>query len=293
MRFVRFNGSKLGLLTDDGEGIVDLSEELGLSSEDPLKEYVRGEYDAAPYADAGVDRDRADVRLEAPIRRPGKVVAAAGNYADHVGELDEKYVHPDQRAQVDEMKYFLKAPSSVIGPDDGVELPFADRRCDHEVELAFVVGEDMKDVSPETAIEHVFGYTLLLDISIRGTEDRSYRKSFDTFTPIGPCVTTADEVGDPQDLDLSLSVNGETRQSTNTELMINTCAEIASYASIANTLEAGDVVATGTPSGVHPLQGGDEIYATAESIGEMRLDVTRRDVVFEELDLRSGTFLRE
>lgn len=292
MKFIRFNGSRLGLLNETND-VIDLTDRLDLSTDDPLREYIRGEFDATEYSDISADFQCDDVRLEAPLKRPGKIIAAAGNYAEHIGEIEDEYVHPDQRAQIDELKYFLKAPSSIAGPADTVELPFSDRRCDHEVELAFVIGEGMKDVTPEEALEYVFGYTLLLDISIRGTEDRSYRKSFDTFTPIGPTVVTADAIDDPQSVDLSLKINDEIRQLTNTKLMINTCAEIASFASVANTLEAGDLVTTGTPSGVHPLVDGDKIHAVAEEIGEMRLPVAQRDVAYEDIDWQSATHLRK
>ena len=215
MRFVRFDDDRLGLLTADG--IVDLTDRLGLDSHDPLLEYVRGDHDATEYADADPDYDRESVTLNAPVRRPGKVIAAPLNYENHIEEaLADRDITTEEWFSIEDKGYFLKAPSSVVGPDHGVELPFSDRRVDHEIELAFLVDEDVKDVAAEDAWEHIFGYTVLLDISVRGDQDRSNRKSYDTFTVTGPCVTTADEIDDPQDLEMELQLNGETRQQENT-----------------------------------------------------------------------------
>ncbi|MFB6354666.1 MAG: fumarylacetoacetate hydrolase family protein [Halobacteriales archaeon] len=286
MRFVRFDGGRLGLLVDDGEGIVDLTDRLGLGTDEPLVEYIEGGHDAGAYADADPDRRRADVHLEAPVRRPGKVIAAPLNYEAHIVEvLADRDVDVEEWFSIEDRGYFLKAPSSVVGPDDGVELPFADRRVDHEVELAFVMGEAVKDVDAADAWDAIFGYTVLLDISVRGEQDRSNRKSYDTFTVVGPCVATPDEVGDPQALDLRLDLNGETRQDANTADMVYTCADIVQYASIGTTIEVGDVITTGTPEGVSELSGGDVIEAGIEDIGSMTVEVTERDVRFADLDV--------
>jgi 2-keto-4-pentenoate hydratase/2-oxohepta-3-ene-1,7-dioic acid hydratase in catechol pathway len=274
MKFVRYDGSRLGLLTDGG--VVDLTDPLGLTSDDPLREYVVEGLSADRVADRDPDHAVGDVSLESPLRRPGKIVAAAGNYVEHLGEVGDEFVSPDQRTREDEFRYFLKAPSSVVGPGATVELPFPDRRCDHELELAFVMGEDVTDADPDDVLDRVFGYTVLLDISVRGTEDRSSRKSYDTFTPLGPAVVTPEELGDPHDLEMELRVNGETRQHANTRLMIDSCAAVVAKASVGTTIEAGDVVTTGTPSGVAALADGDSVHAEIEGIGSMSLDVRER-----------------
>ena len=287
MRFVHFDEGRLGLLTDDG--IVDLTDRLGIDSRDPLLGYIRGEYDASEYADADPDYARDEVELKAPIRRPGKVVAAPLNYENHIAEaIADKDITTDEWFSIEDKGYFLKAPSSVVGPDHGVELPFSDRRVDHEIELAFVMGADVKDVSAEEAWDHIFGYTVLLDISVRGDQDRSNRKSYDTFTVVGPAVVTSDEVGDPQDLQMELRLNGERRQYENTSDMVYTCADVVQYASIGATLEAGDVVTTGTPEGVSALSDGDTIDARIENVGRMVVDVTERAVRFEDVDVQKG-----
>lgn len=282
MRFVRFNDDRLGLLTDDG--IVDLTDHLGLESSDPLKELVRSDVDVDTSSLPDAEYDVGDVRLESPVRRPGKVIAAPLNYEDHVAEME------DFDMDIKEAGYFVKAPSSVIGPEDTIVLPFSDRRCDYEVELAFVLENDVKDVESDDVWDNVLGYTILLDISVRGNQDRSNRKSYDTFTVIGPAVVTVDELEneDPHDLEMELQLNGETRQQQNTGNMIYNCGDIVQYASIGTTIEAGDVITTGTPSGVGELSGGDTIEAEIEGVGTMTVDVEERDVRFADVDVQKS-----
>ena len=289
MKFVRYDDDKLGLLTDD-DGVIDLTDRLGLSTDDPLKEYLRGDFeDASEYADADADHDLADVELTSPVRRPGKVIAAPLNYENHVEEaVSDEDIDLDEWFSIEKFGYFLKAPSSVIGPDEPIVLPFSDRRCDHEVELAFILEDDVKDVDAEDAWDHILGFTILLDISVRGEQDRSNRKSYDTFTVIGPCVVTPDEIDDPQNLQMELQLNGDRRQYENTSDMIYTCADVVQYASIGATIEAGDVITTGTPEGVGALSDGDTIDAEIEQIGSMEVDVVERDVAFEDVNVNKG-----
>ncbi|ELZ96153.1 fumarylacetoacetate hydrolase family protein [Haloferax sulfurifontis] len=287
MRFVRFDQGHLGLLTNDG--IVDLTDRLGLGTDDPLVEYINGDYDASEYVDAEPDYDGREVEIKSPVKRPGKVIAAPLNYENHIEEaMADKDITTDEWFSIEDKGYFLKAPSSVVGPDHGIELPFDDRRVDHEIELAFVMGEDTKDVDSDEAWDNIFGYTILLDISVRGDQDRSNRKSYDTFTVVGPNVVTADEIDDPQDLDMQLDLNGETRQDANTNDMVYTCADIVQYASIGATLEAGDIVTTGTPEGVSELNDGDIVEAEIERIGSMTIDVTQRDLSFADVNVQKG-----
>jgi 2-keto-4-pentenoate hydratase/2-oxohepta-3-ene-1,7-dioic acid hydratase in catechol pathway len=276
------------LLTDE-DGIIDLTDRLGISSHDPLQTYIRGDYDASAYEDAEPDYQRAAVTLGSPIHRPGKVIAAPLNYENHIEEaIADKDITTDEWFSIKDKGYFMKAPSSVVGADDGVVLPFSDRRVDHEVELAFVMDADVKDIDAEEAWDHIFGYTILLDISVRGDQDRSNRKSYDTFTVIGPAVVTADEIADPQDLEMELQLNGETRQQENTGDMVYTCADVVQYASLGATIEAGDVITTGTPEGVSELSGGDVIDAQIESVGAMSVDVTEREMRFADVDVNKG-----
>jgi 2-keto-4-pentenoate hydratase/2-oxohepta-3-ene-1,7-dioic acid hydratase in catechol pathway len=289
MRFVRYDSDRLGLLTTEEDGIIDLTDRLNLSSGDPLLEYIRSDTDANEYADAAADHAVENVHIESPVQRPGKVIAAPLNYEAHIEEaLSDRDITTDEWFSIEDKGYFLKAPSSVVGSDDGIVLPFDDRRVDHEVELAFVMGEDVKDISAAEAWDSIFGYTILLDISVRGDQDRSNRKSYDSFTVIGPCVATPDEINDPQNLDLHLALNGDTQQDANTNDMVYTCADIVQYASIGTTIEAGDVITTGTPEGVSALADGDTVDAAIESVGSMSVDVTERNVSFGDVDVEKG-----
>ncbi|MDS0295214.1 fumarylacetoacetate hydrolase family protein [Halogeometricum luteum] len=289
MRFVRYDDGQLGLLTDDGTGVIDLGDRLDLDGREPLLDYVEGDYDAEQYADEDPDHDVEDVDLLSPVDRPGKVIAAPLNYENHIEEaLSDRDITTDEWFSIKDKGYFLKAPSSVVGPDHGIELPFSDRRTDHEIELAFVMGEEAKDVDAEDAWDHIFGYTILLDISLRGDQDRSNRKSYDTFTVVGPCVVTADEIDDPQDLQMELQLNGERRQYENTGDMVYTCADVVQYASLGATLEAGDIITTGTPEGVSELSDGDTIEAEIADVGGMTVDVTERDVSYEDANVQKG-----
>lgn len=273
MKFIRFDDNKLGLIAASGGGIIDLTDRLGLTSDDPLIEYLNEGLSASEYRDAPPDHGMDDVAINAPVRQPSKIIAAPANYVEHVGELEEEYRNPSRPSTVEEISYFLKSPTSLVGPTRGIELPAIDRRFDHEVELGFVMENDVKNIDYDEVWENIFGYTILLDISMRGQEDRSNRKSFDTFTPMGPYLVTRDEISDPMNLHMELRVNDETRQSDGTEKMVMDCADIVEYASIGSTIKAGDVVATGTCSGVGPIHPGDRIDCSIEEIGEMALDV--------------------
>ncbi|WP_029601864.1 fumarylacetoacetate hydrolase family protein [Halococcus hamelinensis] len=287
MRLVRFDDDRLGLLNDGS--IVDVTDRLGLRTNDPLKEYCRNSLDAREYEDEEPDYDLEEVAIESPVRRPGKVIAAPLNYEKHVEEaLADKDIVTDEWFTIEDKGYFLKAPSSVAGPEDGIELPFNDRRVDHEIELGFVIGSDIKDIDAEDVWDEILGYTILLDVSVRGDQDRSNRKSYDTFTIIGPCVATPDEVEDPHDLEMELQLNGETRQQENTGGMIYSCADVVEYASIGTTIEAGDVVTTGTPAGVSAITGGDVIDAEIENVGSMTVEVSERDVAFQDINVQKS-----
>lgn len=213
-----------------------------------------------------------EMKWEAPLPRPGKIIGAPANYFEHIDEM------PDSATILD-WGFFLKANTSVIGPGGSVELPYTDVPTHHEGELAVVIGKGGRHISLDDAWDHVFGYTCVLDITIRSTEDRSTRKSFDTFTPLGPIVVTADEIVDAADLDLRLTVNGTERQSSNTSKLIYGIPELIAYASSVTTLEPGDVIATGTPAGVGPIVHGDVITLTVEGVGELSVDVNGRGAI--------------
>jgi 2-keto-4-pentenoate hydratase/2-oxohepta-3-ene-1,7-dioic acid hydratase in catechol pathway len=172
---------------------------------------------------------------------------------------------------------FLKAPSSIVGPGEPVVLPAepvaTGKEIHHEGELTFVIGRGGAQIAESDALDHVLGYTIGLDMTVRGEGDRSRRKSYDTFTPIGPWLVTADEVGDPHDLQVTLSVNGSLRQDVRTSTMTTRIPVIVAYASSVMRLDPGDIVMTGAPAGVGPVVAGDEIVTTIERIGSMRTPV--------------------
>lgn len=221
----------------------------------------------------GVLRKLTDLELAAPIPRPRKNIVCLGlNYADHAAEA--------RRETPEHPVFFTKPPTTVVGPHDDIIYPRATEMLDYEVELAFVVGKRGKYISKGDAYDHIAGYTVFNDVSARDLQRRHLQwfkgKSCDTFAPMGPWLVTEDEVGDPMDLDMWLKVNGETRQSSNTGNMIFDVNEILSGLSEGITMEVGDIVATGTPSGVgtaHPsglLKVGDAVEAWIERIGSIK-----------------------
>lgn len=216
------------------------------------------------------------VQFRAPVMNPGKVVAAPINYLAHMEETmaDPVTFSQAQVTRIQETGMFLKATSSIIGPAEGIRLRLPERRNDHEVELVAVIGKAGSDITLERALDHVFGYTIGLDITVRGKEERSFRKSVDSYTVLGPWLVTADEFGDPSDVALSLAVNGAPRQNARTSAMVLSLRELIVFASRFYTLHPGDVLMTGTPEGVGPLVPGDMITATIDHIGTLTVRVS-------------------
>jgi len=280
MRLVVYDDMRAGLLK--GGAVVDVSELVGagIGEWPPVFllraiagfDRLRPRLEEALRSRPAVPLDR--VRLQAPVVFPTKVIAAPVNYRAHIEEM-RPLVKGELHA-IEKYGVFLKAPSSVVGPGATVELPFPDRRTDHEVELGVVIGRTARNVAAADAMRHVFGYTGVMDITVRGDEDRSTRKSFDTFTPVGPVLVTADEIPDPHALQLQLWVNGERRQNGNTRDMIWNVPKLIEYASHVMTLYPGDLISTGTPDGVGPLTPGDEVTLEVERIGRMSVSVTLR-----------------
>ncbi|MDX3063948.1 MULTISPECIES: fumarylacetoacetate hydrolase family protein [Streptomyces] len=271
MRLALFNKGRLGIV--DGDDLVDVTEQLtGTSTPSAagaLHQHIETvARDGAVQIDltgcARVPLDEA--ALEAPLPRPGKVVGAPVNYLDHKAEMA-------YTTSVADLGVFLKANSSVIGPGQDIVLPYTDKRTDQEGELGVVIGRTASNVDATDALDHVFGYTCVLDITVRSGEDRSTRKSFDTFTPIGPWIVTADEIPDPGSLDLRCDVGGATRQRTNTADLIFGVAELIAYTSSVMTLHPGDVIATGTPAGVGPLSHGDRVVLEIDRVGRLEVGV--------------------
>jgi 2-keto-4-pentenoate hydratase/2-oxohepta-3-ene-1,7-dioic acid hydratase in catechol pathway len=216
----------------------------------------------APFELSAATFPLADVRLLAPVV-PSKVVGVGRNYAEHVREMGggEPPAEP---------VLFLKPSTSVVGPGEPVRLPALSQEVHHEGELAVVVGRLVREVPVERALEAVLGYTCGNDVTARDLQRSDAQwtraKGFDTFCPLGPWIET--EL-DPTDLLVSCAVNGSTRQSARTSVMLRGVAELVSYVSAVMTLLPGDVILTGTPEGVGPIVHGDTVEVTVEGIGSL------------------------
>jgi 2,4-diketo-3-deoxy-L-fuconate hydrolase len=217
-----------------------------------------------------------DVLLRCPVLSPGKIVAAPVNYKTHIAEAEAdagiRYGHTI--TDIKQAGLFLKAGSALAGPQDSLAVRFPERRTDYEIELVAVIGEGGTEISAENALRHVAGYAVGLDITLRGPEDRSFRKSIDGYAIVGPWLTSADEIPDPDALELWLDHNGQRRQHSNTVHMVYGVARLIEFASSFYTLEPGDILFTGTPEGVGPIIAGDVLRAGISSLGQMTIEVT-------------------
>jgi acylpyruvate hydrolase len=237
-----------------------------------------GRYDGPDLLRGGVLLPRHSARLCAPVPRPGKLVAVACNYRAHAAERGA--------ALPEEPVLFIKASSAVVGPSDDVVLPAASQSVDYEGELAVVISRAARDVSVETALDYVAGYTVANDVTARDFQNTRGQhfvgKSCDTFAPMGPVLVTRDEIGDPQKLRLETRLDGRVVQSASTGEMIFSVAEVIAFVTRLMTLQPGDVLLTGTPSGVGAaadpprwLQDGDVVDVEIEGIGRLRNHITR------------------
>jgi 2-keto-4-pentenoate hydratase/2-oxohepta-3-ene-1,7-dioic acid hydratase in catechol pathway len=219
------------------------------------------------------------VRLLSPVLSPTKIIGAPVNYHEHTREaaadagINAGHIVP----KIDEAGLFLKATTSLAGAGEGIALRFPGRRTDHEVEIGVVIGAICSRVRVADALSYVAGYAIALDITVRGTEDRSFRKSPDTYSVLGPYLVTADEVPDPGNLDLSLYVNAELRQASNSRHLIKDIPSLIAWASDWYTLYPGDIIMTGTPGGVGPIGPDDVLEAQADLLGSMTVHVRNGD----------------
>ena len=282
MRFCRFNDDRLGVVRNDRvHDVTAVLEGLpALRWPTPAGDHFFNHFEALrpqmqALADATPGVPVSSVRLLSPVGNPGKIVAAPVNYQLHLDEsrADTAINFGTQVKTIADYGVFLKATSSMIGASQAVVADWPERRIDHEIELALVIGKTGFRIPEAQALSHVAGYMIGLDMTIRGTEDRSFRKSLDTFTVFGPHVVTADEVADAGQLDFELKVNGQSRQRSNTRHLIWGVQKLIAYASKAYTLYPGDIIMTGTPEGVAPVVGGDTMHAWIEGIGEMTVAV--------------------
>lgn len=281
MRLCRYNEQRVGVVVDDRvHDVTDVLTPLIAVQSGPGDPLVR----ALPAIRALPEKALrgtapvvlADVRLLSPVQRPTKIVAAPVNYKAHAAEANAdpgiRFGHT--QTDIGAAGLFLKANSSLAGAGEGIPIRFPERRTDYEVELVVVIGRRGSDISRMEALDHVAGYTVGLDVTLRGPEDRSFRKSLDGYSVVGPCLVTADEVPDPDALGIALFQNGGRRQHATTRDMVYGIARLIEFASSFYTLHPGDLIFTGTPEGVGPMRPGDRLLGVVDGVG--RLETTAR-----------------
>lgn len=283
MKLVTFgcrNQTFVGIL--QGENIINLNKVLERPDLTMLQlvekglSYVKGIVEKIKDVPLEGDKSRVlnlnEVTLQAPLPTPKKVVCVGNNYMDHCREQN---VEPPKKPLI-----FSKWTSCVVGPNDEIVLPEESKQVDYEAELGVVIQKEGKYIKKKSALDYVFGYVIVNDISARDVQFADGQwvrgKSFDTFAPCGPYLVTADEIADPQQLAIQTKVNGEVLQDSNTKEMIFSVSYIISYLSKGFTFEAGDLLATGTPHGVGVfrdppifLEDGDEVTIDIEGLGTM------------------------
>jgi len=278
MRFVTFRNSQgaaePGLVVNDqviglsGAGFASLIDVVGGGAASVKK---ASDYAAAP--PQGAVQPLASTKLLAPIPRPPKLICVGLNYRDHA--IESNMAIPERPT------IFSKFSNCVIAPGENIVLPAKSTQPDYEAEFAFVIGKGGRYIPADKWQDHVFGYTIVNDVSARdyqlATTQWLMGKTFDTFAPMGPYLVTADEIADPHNLDIKITVSGEVLQNSNTKHLIFRIPELIEYLSSVFTLEPGDVVSTGTPAGVgfarkppRYLRPGDECIVEVQGLGELR-----------------------
>ncbi|GGG90731.1 fumarylacetoacetate hydrolase family protein [Silvibacterium dinghuense] len=273
MKFVTYkgaaNGSRVGVLSEGS--VYELAGFADMHA--VIAEPAKAEAAAKAAIAGGNGTPEAQAQLLAPIARPPRIFCIGLNYASHASESQMKV----QAVPT----VFMKLASSVTGPDTDVILPYNSTQPDYEAELAVVIAKSGYRIKAADWQEYVFGYTILNDVSARdiqlATTQWTLGKSFPTFTPLGPSIVTKDEIADPHALDISLTVDGETLQSSNTKHLIFKIPQLIEYISALTPLEAGDIISTGTPEGVglgrtpqRWLRDGEEMVVRIEGLGELR-----------------------
>lgn len=284
MKLCRFNDNRIGLVRGTNlHDVTGIIEELPavrypLPLGDPLianLDRLRSRIEAL--ADAAKPQPLTGIRILSPVANPSKIIGTPVNYRAHAAEAKtdaEIAVYAGARERsIEEQGLFLKSVSALVGPSEGVAVRFPERRTDHEAELGIVIGRRANNVAEQDALDYVAGYAIALDMVVRGSEDRSFRKSIDTYAVLGPWLVTADEMGDPSQLSFQLAVNGEVRQAANTREMIMSIPRQISWASSFYALLPGDIIMTGTCQGVGRVVPGDRISVQFDRIGAMEVPV--------------------
>ena len=273
MKLACFDANRLGVIIDDD--VLDITDVCGVDSQewppvgmvrtiaafDQLREKIEA---ALPDC---TRHKVADVTLRSPIAWPNKVIAYPVNYHDHGKEMQADYRATHQG-------FFLKPASSLSGADEPIVLPNTpNREIHHECELAIIIGKQGRNIAAADWKEYVFGYACLLDMVVRGREERVARKAYDTFCPVGPWITTSDEIADAANIEMKLWVGDELRQHANTRDLVLDIPGMIEMASAVMTLYPGDIIATGTPAGVGPVKAGDVIRISLDGLGQMNVPV--------------------
>jgi 2-keto-4-pentenoate hydratase/2-oxohepta-3-ene-1,7-dioic acid hydratase in catechol pathway len=275
MRFVTYESggkARAGLLSSD-DLVADLSAAGFGSVIDLIEAGSAGRAKAETFAAGATKEKLSSVKLLAPIPRPRKLICIGLNYRDHAAETGSPI--PDVPT------VFNKFATAVIAPGANIVLPKVSKSPDYEAEFAFVIGRGGRHIPAGDWQKHVFGYTIVNDVSARDYQRATTQwlmgKTFDTFAPMGPWIVTADEIPDPHNLDISLEINGETLQNSNTRELIFKIPDLIAFLSSVFTLEPGDIVSTGTPAGVGVartpqrfLKPGEEVTVKIAGIGELR-----------------------
>lgn len=276
-------GETYGIISPDGKSIItklDFQEQTGVPIPQAIKEFiVRGWIDEVKkyLNDITFSNIINNTDLLAPISDPSKIICLAFNYYDHARDAG---LTPSNEPVI-----FIKPRTTLNHPFNDIVCPYFVERLDYEAELAVIIGKNTKDIEPENASDCIFGYTILNDVSARDIQfkDKQFTrgKSIDTFAPSGPWITTKDEIDDPQNLQIVTKVNGEIRQNSSSSKMVISIEKIISSLSKVMTLEAGDIISTGTPAGVamsmkEPkyLKSGDVVEITIENLGTIRNRIT-------------------
>ncbi|MDB5569654.1 MAG: hypothetical protein JWN93_837 [Hyphomicrobiales bacterium] len=288
MKICRFDDGRVGIV--DGDQVRDVTSVLEalpplrwplapgdhfIANLDKMIPLMR---EAAKTAPA---KPLASVTLDSCVANPPRIIAAPLNYPLHVAESANPAInhgvhmptHDGFDTPIDKYGLFLKSQTGVIGAGQAVQLHWPERRNDHEVELGVVIGKPGKNITRENALNHVAGYCIALDMTVRGPEDRSFRKAADTYSVLGPWLVTADEIADPDALEFGIEVGGEVRQRSNTAHLICDVRDLIVRASKVYTMHPGDVIMTGTPDGVGQIKSGDTMHAWIEKIGEMNVRI--------------------
>jgi len=286
MKLCRYNDDRLGVVIDDMiHDVTDIQTEVRSQTRYDMKgdpviaviEDIMGRLEEAAGKVAGIAR--ADVALLPPVARPGKIMAAPVNYEAHVAEMAaQPHVTgeadgPKRPPGIQNQGIFLKSNTAVVGESEGVAIRFPDRRNDHEVEFVLVIGKQGSHVTQADAMDYIAGYTLGLDMTVRGIEDRSFRKSCDGYAPLGPYFVTKDEIPDPNNVPFTVHLNGKLQQDAHTKDFIFNTQRLIEFATEFYTIYPGDIMFTGSPPGVSEVKPSDEMHCACSYIGEMKVKV--------------------